>query len=203
MPDTLILQQEIARLRLEAEERLRKGTAPLARASTVGADALGVLYRLASVPDTSGEGLKLLHELQTYQVEVDMQREQLLANERESSHELACYRTLFEMAPNGFFVLTTDGCITDSNTVAARLFGGDKDELCGRQIGSLLTPDSQPMLAAMLARVRSGRNGSSLIVTSDSAHSGLRSLRLLANLTPDGETMLMMVTAYDRSAPQP
>lgn len=201
MPDSLILQQEIARLRLEAENRLRLGTAPRARASTVSVDALGVLYRLASVPATADEGLKLLHELQTYQVEVDMQREQLVANERESAHDASCYRTLFDMAPGGFFILTIDGCITDCNAAAVRLFGGDKDELCGRQIGSLLTLESQSMLAAMLARVRSGREGTALIVTSDGGHSGLRSLRLLANLTPDGETMLMMVTVYDRSAP--
>ncbi len=203
MPDTLILQQEIARLRLEAEERLRKGTAPLARASTVGADALGVLYRLASVPDTSGEGLKLLHELQTYQVEVDMQREQLLANERESSHELACYRTIYDMAPCGFFVLGVDGSITDCNTAAVRLFGGEKGDFCGRRIESLMTSECQPMLTAMLAKVRSGRADVALLVTADSLHEGLRNLRLLANLTPDGETILMMVTVHDRAAPQP
>lgn len=203
MPDSLILQQEIARLRLEAENRLRMGTAPRARASTVSVDALGVLYRLASVPDTAAEGLKLLHELQTYQVEVDMQREQLVANERESSHDVSCYRTLFDMAPSGLVILTLEGCITDCNAAAVRLFGGDKDELCGRQIGSLMSPESQPMLAAMLARVRRNREGATLIVTSDSAHTGVRSLRLLANLTPDGESMLMMVVVHDRAAPQP
>ncbi|MDO8273459.1 MAG: PAS domain-containing protein [Gammaproteobacteria bacterium] len=203
MPDSLTPLQDIARLRLEAEERLRNGTAPFARASTVSADALGVLYRLASVPDTAGEGLKLLHELQTYQVEVDMQHEQLVANERESAHDLACYRALYDMAPCGLFILGVDGCITNCNAAGARLFGGEKNELCGRHIDSLMTETSRPKLTAMLARVRGGRADAALIVTSNSVHSGLRSLRLVANLSPDGQAVLMVVTVYDNSEPVP
>lgn len=206
-PVSMNPQQKIAHLRRQAEDRLRNGTAPLGRVGTVSAEALGVLYRLASVPDTGGEGLKLLHELQTYQVELDMQHEQLQANERESAQDLSCYKALIDMAPCGCFILSPDGCITDCNVAGASLFGSVKLELCGRLIDSLTTAASQPVLATALDKLRSGRVDAALdtamdtaiIVTTEFGAAGLRSLRLAARLSPDREAILMIMTAYDPS----
>lgn len=197
-------QQKIAQLRHEAEERLRNGTAPLARVGTVSAEALGVLYRLASVPDTGGEGLKLLHELQTYQVELDMQHEQLQANERASAQDLSCYKALFDMAPCGCFILSPAGVITDCNLTGANLLGSVKLELCGRLIHTFITAASQPALAAALDKLHSdsvhASLGTALTVTTEAGAAGLRSVSLSARLSPDREAILLIMTA---SVPSP
>ena len=60
-------------LRLNAEERLRQGTAPPNRGWTTSGDALACLHQLASNQSSAADALKFLHELQVYQVELDLQ----------------------------------------------------------------------------------------------------------------------------------
>ncbi|MEX2131812.1 MAG: PAS domain-containing protein [Pseudohongiellaceae bacterium] len=205
MSDSMTPKQEIARLRLEAQDRLKNGTAAHSQIYTPSVEALRVLYELACTPDTAGDGLKLLHELQTFQVELDMQHEQLLTNERESSRDLDCYRILYDMVPCACFILSPNGCITDCNMAGARLFGIARDELCGRQLNSLVTQTCQPLLGAALERMQSGSEDTALdatlIVTTETGHSGLRSLRLLVKLASDRQTMLMTAIEHDYSSP--
>ena len=138
MSDFNHAQQDPTLLRQQANEKLKNGTAQCSDVVAASADALAVLYKLSHSPDTAVDGLKLLHELQTYQVELDMQLEQLKANELESDHELSCYRMFFEMAATGCMLLRTDGVIMDCNLSAARLFDTVKEQLLGQPVDSLL-----------------------------------------------------------------
>jgi PAS domain-containing protein len=84
-----------------------------------------LLYRLSSDPASASDALKLLHELQTHQVELDLQHAQLLESENELHAQLAHYRALYEQAPIGYLVLEGDGRILQSNRAAAELLGLD------------------------------------------------------------------------------
>ena len=77
-PPTDFIDQN--QLRQAAEDSLKQGTTPPTKGWSISADALALLYRLASNPDSAGDALKLLHELQAHQVELDLQHEQLKAN---------------------------------------------------------------------------------------------------------------------------
>ncbi|TVP54169.1 MAG: PAS domain S-box protein, partial [Halomonadaceae bacterium] len=82
-------------LRVNAEELIRHGGAPSIGAGVLGAEALELLYRRASNPNFAADGLKLLHELQTHQVELDLLHEQLQANEHELTKALDYYHALY------------------------------------------------------------------------------------------------------------
>jgi PAS domain S-box-containing protein len=181
-------------LRQQANDKLRDGTAHCSDAAAASVEALGILYQLTQVPDTAVDGLKLLHELQTYQVELDMQLEQLQANELESSHELSCYRMFFEMAATGCMLLRTDGVIMDCNLSAARLFDTVKEQLPGQSVGSLLNTASRAQLNAALARLQNGDTNTTKILTTTAADGGLHSLELSISLSPDRRAIMMMVT---------
>ncbi|MCC5859119.1 MAG: PAS domain-containing protein [Ectothiorhodospiraceae bacterium] len=141
-----------ARLRLVAEGKLESGTAPPAAGWTVSADALGMLYRLASSPDTAGDALKLLHELQVHQVELGLQQGQLEVAEREASEALSRYRVLYEFAPVGYFVLDRAGVVIDVNHTGLRQLGGSSlEDLTGRAFGDVLTPESRPGMQDLFA----------------------------------------------------
>jgi PAS domain-containing protein len=197
-------------LRQHAEQQLLTGTAQLSSAFTASADALAGLYRLTSVANTASDGLKLLHELQTYQVELDLQLEQLQDNERECSHELACYRQFFAINPVACLILSLDGIITNSNAAAAHLFAASATQLCGRSMLSLLSATCQPMFSATLARMQRNPQSATLLVntisntTSSTTGSNdlavssptvkAQSLRLTINLSPDHSAILIMLT---------
>ncbi|CAI3795346.1 PAS domain-containing protein [Rheinheimera sp. MM224] len=181
-------------LRQQASDRLKNGTAQCSDIVTASADALSVLYKLSSSPDTAVDGLKLLHELQTYQVELDMQLEQLKANELESGHELSCYRMFFEMAATGCMLLRTDGVIMDCNLSAARLFDTVKEQLLGQPVDSLLSTESKAQLKTALTRLQSGDTSTNKILTTNPAQTGRHSLELSITLSPDRRAIMMMVT---------
>ncbi|WP_240222098.1 PAS domain-containing protein [Rheinheimera hassiensis] len=202
MSDPIIPPQLTTVLRQQAEQQLRTGTAQLSNAFTASSDALGVLYRLSSVASTAADGLKLLHELQIHQVELDLQLEQLKHNELEYSHELACYRQFFDLAPTGCLILSLDGIITHCNAAAIRLFDDAKDyqpgqqpqQLCGRPLLSMFSATCQPMLSAALARVQRNQQSATLIVSTDVTVVETRTLHLSAQLSQDHNAILIMLT---------
>ena len=70
-------------MRLHAETVLKEGSAPPTKGWPTGVGTLSLLHELASTPARADEALKLLHELQVHQVELDLQHEQMEATRRE------------------------------------------------------------------------------------------------------------------------
>jgi PAS domain S-box-containing protein len=139
------------RLRLIAEARGGEGSVSLTKGGgTLGLDALETLYRRASNPESAADALKLLHELQTHQVEVDLLFEQLQANEHEIAEDLAYYKSLYEDAPMAYLVVASDGRVIESNNAAGLLFGSSPAHLLEQPVAALLTPLSRATLAEAL-----------------------------------------------------
>jgi len=214
MGESMTYMSAQARLRLDAETRLEQGFAPPTENWTLSIKALTALYKLASTPDSAGEGLKLLHELQTHQVELNLQHEQLVANEREFAQELVRYKAFFDFAPAGYLIVSRNGRIIESNLAGARLFGVDADELGGRMIHSLVLDSSRIALAGLLDTLCTQGAAASCKVfvaavpasgsvchsdnSSGGNHdSGVRRLRITASVPPDSDTFLMLVSEYD------
>jgi len=121
--------------------------------------ALAVLHDLASSPATAAASLKLLHELQVHQVELDLQEEELRRSVAEL--EAALYRQvqLYDSAPAGCFTVDRSTALCELNRTGARLLGFDRDAVLGRALDSFLEPDSSRALHAALIRVAEGAEG--------------------------------------------
>src|SRR5688572_12737629 len=156
-------------LRLEAEDRLKEGTAPPTKGWPTGTNTLSLLYTLASSPESAQDALKLLHELQVHQVELDLQHEQVEAARREMAEDLARYKALYEAAPAGYFNVDSAGHILEGNLAGAELLGLGLGELSGRRLESLLAPASRPVLLEVLQELREGVSGASCDVQSGNA----------------------------------
>ncbi|MFT7401161.1 MAG: PAS domain-containing protein [Hydrogenophaga sp.] len=111
------------KLRQSAEERLAKGTAPPTRGAPAGTNALTLLHGLASHPETAGDALKLLHELQMYQVELDLQHEQVEQECRQLAEDLTSCTALFDLAPFAYLSLDAEGLVIAANRIAADWLG--------------------------------------------------------------------------------
>src|SRR5258708_30199795 len=143
-----------APLRDVAEERLRDGIPPPAHGGwTTGVDALNVLHNLAGSPESAGDALKLLHELQVHQVELAMQHEQMEQSRAEVAESLERYVERFDFAPVGYFTVEPDGTIVEGNLAGAELFAVDRADLPGRSIENPVAADSRPALRAVLDRL--------------------------------------------------
>ncbi|HQQ62029.1 MAG TPA: PAS domain-containing protein [Pseudomonadales bacterium] len=177
-------------LRAEAETRLKQGTAP-PHGCALGPDALALLHQLAISPDTAADAIKLLHELQTHQVELDLQRAQLEANEHEVATDLAHFRALYDFAPFGYLVVSLDGYIIESNLAGARLLGSGRYKLEGCAVDSLLLPASRPLLSALLQKLRDSDTTISCVVNANAGVTSL--LHITASAFPGRESILMVV----------
>ena len=171
-------------LRVDAETQLREGRAPPSNGVPANADALNLLHRLASTPASADDALKLLHELQVHQVELDLQNEQLDTSRRELAEDLAHYRGLYQFTPTGYFNVGSDGDILEGNLAGADLFGVTQGELVGRRIDSFLAPGSRPVLLALLQQVRENGSRAACEVTSGGEAAGSRQWRVVAGIGP-------------------
>lgn len=190
-PDT----EHHAKLRLTAEDLIAKGTAPKRKGATLGIDALELLYRRASDPESAPDALKLLHELQTHQVELDMMYEQLQANEYEINGELNHYKALFEHAPIAYLIVANDGQITDSNEAAVTLFGLPAVQLTEQAVSQLLSPQSGAPLAEMFQALLAPGSQASCVADLPANDKTGPTRRLTINATCDarGDSMFVVL----------
>ncbi len=175
-------------LRTHAESKLKDGSAQPTHGWLTSLDALSLLYELASSPGSAGDALKLLHELQVHQVELDLQHEQLEASERELTEDLIHCARLYDFAPVSYFSVSPEGKINRVNVAGAALCGEDRADVIGRRINDFLTPASRPVLEKLVAQVRNG----SLDETCEVRTSAGAAFHVTAGLVP-GEASILMV----------
>lgn len=190
-----------SKLRREAEARLQEGSAPPTSGWPTGVNALQLLYNLASDPASADDALKLLHELQVHQVELDLQQEQMRSIQRELTEDLTRYRSFFESAPVACIAVGPDGVIMEGNAAAAGLLD-DTAEWRGRRIDAWLTAASRPSLLALLEQLRAG----GVLETCEVQTTGRvpRSLRLLGRTVPGlGCSLVALIDCTDFRLPEP
>lgn len=187
-----------SQLRHKAEARLKEGSAPPTKGVPTDESGLSLLYKLASSPESASDALRLLHELQVHQVELDLQTEQIETVQHELAEALTRYKGFYEFAPVGYFNVNHQGDIIEANLAGAALFGVSQSECHGRSIDNFLLPESRPMYLELLQRLRNGDASSSCEVLSGGDTNATRRLQIVASVTPEGGSLLMILTEFDR-----
>jgi PAS domain-containing protein len=188
------------RLHGEAAERLRRASAPGAIGGAIGVDALTLLYRLASSPKSAGDAIKLLHELQVHQVELDLQREQLRSNDLEATRNLARFRSFYELAPLGLFVLDNNGYVISANSAGAELIDTDPAVVSGHRFDSFLASEGLMTMTRLLHRLREGHASATGIAPTRGHGASSRLLTISAWVSPCRAALLLIVSTQDPPA---
>lgn len=107
-----------------------------------------------AVPEGGVDQLKLIHELQVHQIELEMQNEVLNETFAHVDALRAKYQDLYEFAPVGHFTLSRDGNILELNTRAALLLGQNRLGLVGRALREFFSSASVANLDKLLENAK-------------------------------------------------
>jgi PAS domain S-box-containing protein len=129
------ISSEAAELRRKAEERLKK------------------ISKKAILPKTNEELLRLVHELQTHQIELEMINEELRDSREDVVEGFQQYTDLYDFAPVGYFNLKRDGTICRANLTGASMLGVDRSKLMNSRFGLFVSEGTRPAFNELLRKV--------------------------------------------------
>ena len=89
------------------------------------------------------EARRLLHELQVYKIELEMQNEELRRAQAELDASRERYFDLYDLAPVGYCTISEKGLILEANLTAATLLGLAKGALVKQPLTRFILPDDQ------------------------------------------------------------
>ncbi|MBA3901659.1 MAG: PAS domain S-box protein, partial [Bacteroidetes bacterium] len=101
-----------------------------------------------------GKLTELLHELQVYQVEVEMQNEELRISQVELEKERLKFKNLFNSAPAGFFVLDAYGIVQELNEKGLLMLEANKSEIINRRIQNYISKDDNEKFVCFFKRIK-------------------------------------------------
>jgi len=86
--------------------------------------------------------LRLVHELQVHQIELEIQQDELARTRIELEESLGKYTQLYDFAPVGYLTLARDSKILLANLTATKLPGVDRSRLLGMYFKHFVLPDN-------------------------------------------------------------
>ena len=104
---------------------------------------------------THHEALRLIHELQIHQIELQAQNQTLVDLHSQLEKSLERYTQLYQFAPTGHYTLSGNGTLHEVNLAGAALLGTDCPSLINRRFGLFISAETRPCFNDFLARVMS------------------------------------------------
>ncbi|MFO7913309.1 MAG: PAS domain S-box protein, partial [Desulfotignum sp.] len=87
--------------------------------------------------------LRLIHELQTFQIELELQNDELRRAQQELMAFKIHYTQLYDFTPVGYVTLNAKGKIFDANLTLARLLETERGSLFNRSLSEYILPKDQ------------------------------------------------------------
>ncbi len=100
--------------------------------------------------------LRLVHELEVHQIELELQNEELIQARAGMEAALNQYANLYDFSPAGYITLTQAGNIHEANLAATQFIGVERTLLLQKPFSSFLVLGSQPIFNDLLKQLISG-----------------------------------------------
>ena len=89
------------------------------------------------------EARKLVHELRTHQIELEIQNEELRQAQEELVESRDQYSDLYDFAPVGYLTISQNGLILKANLTLTEMMGVERQALMQRRFTAFVSPESQ------------------------------------------------------------
>ena len=101
-------------------------------------------------PFSEVESLRLIHELEVHQIELELQNEELQHSWAEAEVANDKYIRLYELAPSGYFTLSSKRVILELNLTAAKMLGKDRQHLKNSLFVFFVSEETKPIFSLFL-----------------------------------------------------
>jgi PAS domain S-box-containing protein len=101
--------------------------------------------------------LRIIHELEVHQIELEMQNEELLSAKEAAEQAEQKYFELYDLSPAGYFTLHRDGSILELNPAGAKILGKERKSLIGSTFAFFVSQDTRIAFTEFLEKVFSSK----------------------------------------------
>lgn len=171
--------EDAARLRQMAEEKLKKQKTQVKK--TV----------------SEAEKLKLIHELQVHQIELELQNEELVIAKEKAEQAEKIITELYDFAPSGYFTLNKEGNIVQLNLTGAKMLGKERGRLIDVRFALFLTNETRTVFQDFIDKIYKSKTMISCEVAI--GNNGLPRKYLYLTATLDVDENHCLLTASDIS----
>lgn len=116
-------------------------------------EQLKVIQKIADNKTLEADPKRLLHELQVHQIELEMQNDELQHAYETAERALSKYTMLYDFAPMGYFILDSDGTITDLNFTGAEMLGDKRFTLENKNFKLFVSNESKSVFDKFFSKV--------------------------------------------------
>ena len=114
---------------------------------------------------SEADTLRLIHELQVHQIEMELQNEELVQAKEEAEFASQKYSELYDFAPTGYFTLTKEGLIVELNLCGANLLGKTRSVLINSIFTFFVSDDTRSIFNLFLQKIFSNKRKQTCEVT--------------------------------------
>ncbi len=107
--------------------------------------------------ESQSETLKLLHELEVHQIELELQNDELMLARSAAQEAAEKYIELYEFAPSGYFTLSREGKIIELNLRGSQILGKEKAHLKNSLFGFFVSSDTKSIFNLFLGNIFSSK----------------------------------------------
>jgi len=120
---------------------------------------------ITNTQQSENDMLRLIHELEVHQVELELQNEELQLAKSATQEAVTKYTDLYDFAPSGYFTLSKAGEIIELNLRGANMLGKDRSNLKNSLFGFFVSNKTKPFYNQFLANVFKSKGEDTCAVT--------------------------------------
>ena len=137
-------------------------------------------------PKNEVEILKLVHELEVHQIELELQNDELLKTKFEAQELATKFMELFDFAPIGYFTLTKEGRIIELNFAGAAMIGKLRSQIIHRCFGTFVSKQNKYSFNNFLNNVFTNENRETCELILESGDVNVKWVHLAGIVAEDG-----------------
>ena len=141
--------------------------------------------------------LKINHELQVHQIELEMQNEELIYSKERTDEIAEKYIDLYNIAPIGYFTLSREGIIIEANEFGSHILGINSNQLDNCTFDSFITNDDKMNFIIFLEKAFESKLIETCMVNMPDYLNAKKQILLTGNVTKSG--IYCLIAALDIS----